>query len=530
MTLKVTRSPGFAEAITLGVPTGLPANVALPKLATIAKDKNEVQFALDISGKAPLGDYQVFFTGQAKVKDKEFTARAWPLHLVVGQPFDLIVSPTVVQMKPGDKQKVKVSARRKGGYKGPIAVEVRKLPANVTAGKATIGPDQTSIDVVLSAATTAALGDKKDVEALGTATALNNMQSASPAFTVSLQAAPDHGTEKKITYPPPSAVRAAFQKLLDRPKVPSAVQSDGGQPFQDNFVLEELSFSTEKKPDGTDERVPTLILKPAGAKGKLPAVIVLHGTGGSAHGMLPVMKELAKHNIIGVAIDARYHGSRAGGAKGAAAYNAAIARAWRTKPGERMEHPFYYDTCWDLWRLVDLLATRDDIDSQRLGMIGFSMGGIETWLAASVDERIRVAVPAIGVQSFRYSLDNDQWQGRANTISQAHQLAAQDLGEPGVNQKVCRALWNKVIPGILEQFDCPSMLRLFAGRSLLIVGGTKDPNCPYGGAELAIASAQRAFREAKAEDHLRVLMAPVGHTVTAEQREAALAWFQRWLK
>jgi hypothetical protein len=158
------------------------------------------------------------------------------------------------------------------------------------------------------------------------------------------------------------------------------------------------------------------------------------------------------------------------------------------------------------------------------------MGGIETWLAAAVDERIRVAVPAIGVQSFRYSLEHDEWQGRANTIKQAHDAAARDLGEAMVNQKVCRALWSKIIPGILDQFDCPSMLRLFAGRSLLILNGSMDPNCPYGGAKLATASAERSFHDAKSDDRLRVIIAPVGHTVTAEQRAAALEWFQRWLK
>jgi len=336
--------------------------------------------------------------------------------------------------------------------------------------------------------------------------------------------------EEPLSYPPPAQVKTAFLKLLDRPKVDPDIKSDGGKKFYDGFVIEHLTFASEKKADGTIERVPMLLLKPADAKGKLPAVIVLHGTGGSMSGMIPVMKELAKRNIIGVAIDARYHGERSGGAKGAAAYNEAIARAWQTKPGTPMEHPFYYDTCWDLWRTVDVLAARDDIDATRLGMIGFSMGGIQTWLAASVDDRIKVAVPAIGVQSFRYSLEHDQWQGRANTIKLAHETAAKDLGEAKVNQKVCRALWSKVIPGITEQFDCPSMLRLFAGRSLLIVGGTKDGNCPYGGAKVAIASAQRAFAEAKATDKLRVMMADVGHTVTAEQREAALDWFERWLK
>jgi hypothetical protein len=158
------------------------------------------------------------------------------------------------------------------------------------------------------------------------------------------------------------------------------------------------------------------------------------------------------------------------------------------------------------------------------------MGGIQTWLAAAVDERIKAAVPAIAVQSFRWSLENNQWQGRARTIRPAHEAAAKDLGEPEINQKVCRALWTKIIPGILDQFDCPSMLPLFVGRSLLILSGTKDGNCPYGGAKVAIAEAEKAFKAAGRSERLKVIAAEVGHTVTAEQREAALEWFTRWLK
>jgi dienelactone hydrolase len=336
--------------------------------------------------------------------------------------------------------------------------------------------------------------------------------------------------DEPVRYPPPAQVRAAFLRLLDRPRVPLAVRVTEMLALADGTVIERLSYATEKKADGSVERVPTVIVRPRHTDAKMPAVIVLHGTGGSKEGMFPFLKELAKRGLVGVAIDARYHGGRAGGAKGAAAYNDAIIRAWQTKAGEPREHPFYYDTCWDLWRLVDYLQTRPDVDSKRLGMIGFSMGGIEAWLAAAADERIRVTVPAIGVQSFRWSLDNDHWQGRARTIKRAHEAAARDLGEPAVNQRVCRELWNKIIPGILDEFDCPSMLRLFAGRPLLIVGGTKDGNCPYPGAKLAIAAAERAFKEAGASDKLRIHMADVGHTVTAEQRQAALDWLQRWLK
>lgn len=331
-------------------------------------------------------------------------------------------------------------------------------------------------------------------------------------------------------YSSPAQVKAGFLKLLDRPKVPLDVKVISTKNLGDGTVLEALTFASEKKADGTVERVPTIVLRPEKISGPMPAVIVLHGTGGAKDSQLGYMKELVKRNIIGVAIDARYHGGRAGGAKGSNAYNQAILKAWQTKTGQPMEHPFYYDTVWDLWRLADYLESRKDVDAKKLGMIGFSMGGIQTWLAAAVDDRILVSVPAIGVQSFRWSLENDQWQGRANTIKLAHQEAAKDLGEPAINQKVCRALWNKIIPGILDDYDCPSMLRLFAGRPMLIPSGTMDKNCPYGGAKIAIASAERAYKDAGTPDRLRVMVEEVGHTVTPGQRAASLEWFAKWLK
>jgi dienelactone hydrolase len=341
--------------------------------------------------------------------------------------------------------------------------------------------------------------------------------------------------EAKPSYPPPAEVKAAFLKLLDRPKVLFNVKQEEAT-AEDGLVFERFSFASEKRGEDDFERVPVLLVRPEKRTKKLPAVIVLHGTGGNKEGQRQWLIHLARRGIVGVAIDARYHGERAGGAKGAEAYNEATVRAWRAKAGDKQEHPFYYDTCWDLWRTVDYLETRDDIDPERLGMIGFSMGGIETWLAAAVDERIKVAVPAIGVQSFRWSLENGKWQARANTIKAAHQAAAKDLGEAEVNAKVCRALWNKVIPGMLDQFDGPSMIRLFAGvegkpRALLILNGDSDPNCPLEGAKLAFAAAEASYKAKDAGDWLRILVAKdTPHRVTNEQRQAALDWFEKWLK
>jgi dienelactone hydrolase len=335
----------------------------------------------------------------------------------------------------------------------------------------------------------------------------------------------------KPLYPPPAEVRAAFLKLLDRPRVPLDVQP-GTQTKDEAFVSEHLSFASEKKSDGRIERVPVLVVRPSANNGKrLPAVIVLHGTGGNKEGQKGLLQELARRGMIGVAIDGRYHGERKGDTQGTTAYNEAIVRAWRTRAGEPQEHPFFYDTCWDVWRTVDYLHSRGDVDPQRIGIIGFSKGGIETWLAAAVDERIKVAVPAIAVQSFRWSLDHDKWQGRARTIMAAHQAAARDLNEAEVNARVCKELWSRILPGILDRFDGPSMVRLFAGRPLLIVSGELDANCPIEGARLAFAAAEAAYKQARAEDRLKIMVAEgVGHKVTEEQRAAALAWFEKWLK
>ena len=106
-----------------------------------------------------------------------------------------------------------------------------------------------------------------------------------------------------------------------------------------------------------------------------------------------------------------YHGKRTEG-KGTAEYNAAIAKAFAANgaDGAGPAHPLYYDTVWDQQRLIDYLQTRDDVDPKRIGMIGFSKGGIETFLCAGSDERIAVAIPCIGVQSFKYGLETNGWK------------------------------------------------------------------------------------------------------------------------
>jgi hypothetical protein len=104
-------------------------------------------------------------------------------------PFDLKVEPTPLKLPVGDKAKLKITATRKAGYQGPINVELRNLPANVTAPKGVIEMAQTTVEIEISAAATAVVGDKADVNVLGTATTAANQQNASSNFTVSVQPA-----------------------------------------------------------------------------------------------------------------------------------------------------------------------------------------------------------------------------------------------------------------------------------------------------------------------------------------------------
>lgn len=323
---------------------------------------------------------------------------------------------------------------------------------------------------------------------------------------------------------PVEEVREDFKALLQRPTVTA------NPSFQslvtDSVLIEKGFFYSE-----INEKVPVLIYRPISAKTKkLPVVICLHGTGGSKDGMREYLYRFSKSGFMAVSIDGRYHGERIKPVVGENKYVDAIINAWRNKDSVRQEHPFFFDTVYDLWMLVDYLVTRPDVDASRIGMMGISKGGIETWMAAAVDERIKVAVPVIAAQTFKWSLENDRWQGRARTIWNAHLQAAKDLGDTGVNKGNVRALWNKLLPGITDKFDCPSMIRLFAPRPLLLLNTENDQNCPLPGAQLAFDAATKAYQTIDATDKLKIDVAPnEPHRFTPKHVELTIEWFKKWL-
>ncbi len=321
--------------------------------------------------------------------------------------------------------------------------------------------------------------------------------------------------------------RAAFLKLIDRPRVALAPQAS--PPTEINGVVE-IAFSYAAD---ADNRVPGILLKRATANAtaaRRPVVISLHGTGGNKESQRAFLTQMVEAGFVGVAIDGRYHGARAKAGKEAKSteYVAAVLRAYR-EPGR--EHPFFFDTAWDVMRLVDYLETRDDVDAKRIGLIGFSKGGIETYLTAAADPRIAVAVPCIGVQSFRWAMENNSWQSRIGTVQAAFDTAARESGVEKPDGAFVRQFYDCVAPGIYAQFDGPAMLPLIAPRPLLAINGEIDPRTPMPGLRECALETRTAYRGHDAEEKFVLHLQPnTAHKVLPESLVLAREWFVRWLK
>ncbi len=315
--------------------------------------------------------------------------------------------------------------------------------------------------------------------------------------------------------------RADFLKLVEHRRVSLAPEAEEW-PVTNGLAQVQFSFATDPA-----QRVIGWLLKPANSRGRRPAVIALHGTGGSKANMLALCRKLATNGFVAVAIDARYHGERRRSGKGTADYQDAILGAWRGSE----EHPLYYDTVRDVMRLLDYLSKRKDVDAKRIGLIGISKGGIEAYLAAAVDKRIAVVVPCLGVQSFRWALENDAWQVRVGTFPAAFDAITKAAGIAQPDAAFARSFYDRVVPGIYGTFDGPAMLPLIAPRPLLVINGDSDPLTPLPGLKECTDAAEQAYGAAGAKARFAVrIQENTGHQLTAESEQLAIGWFIRWLK
>jgi hypothetical protein len=184
VTVTATRAAGFAEEIQLA-PVTLPPNVAIA-VKPISKGANEIQFPITPAANAAVGPLPIGFRGTGKSGGKDFAYYSTEVAAHVVLPVEVKAEPSPLSIKIGQKAKLKVTITRKGDYKGPVNLEVKNLPANVTAGKVTVAADKTTAEVELTAAANAAAGDKPDVQVVATATGAGNQQATAPNVVVKI--------------------------------------------------------------------------------------------------------------------------------------------------------------------------------------------------------------------------------------------------------------------------------------------------------------------------------------------------------
>ena len=208
-----------------------------------------------------------------------------------------------------------------------------------------------------------------------------------------------------------TALQASASSLAAQAAAPPAIRPASDEVFQavkaiyeynrkaplriDSFARQDFPAYTREKLVFTgvmQTRVPALLLLPKAGKGPFPIVILLHGITGSKEGWFEpegwaygtrLIDPLVAAGVAVLALDARYHGERA-------------AESGYRIPGALDDiRDLMIQTVMEHRRAMDMLATRADIDTARIGLLGLSMGGLETFVLTGVDRRVKVAVAGV---------------------------------------------------------------------------------------------------------------------------------------
>jgi len=155
---------------------------------------------------------------------------------------------------------------------------------------------------------------------------------------------------------------------------------------------------------------------------------------------------------------------------------------------------------WDAKRALDYLASRPEVDAERLGAVGCSGGGALTTFIGALDPRVKAVAPACFINSYRLLFagpDPDSEMSPSNLLNSG--------------------------------LDMADYVELSAPTPWLILATEGDYFTPAG-AKLVYEEARRWFGLYGAEDKLRFFVGPGPHGTPLETREEIYRWIIRWLK
>ena len=259
---------------------------------------------------------------------------------------------------------------------------------------------------------------------------------------------------------------AATMRTAFRPASGAVSSTAYGTWRREGYGIEKLTYESEP-----GILIPALLYVPERGEARKPAVLVADGQGKSA--TAKTAAELAGSGVIVLSVDLRGMGETKISSdvndtefyKYFGDYEDGMSAILmnRTLAGMRSR---------DILRGVDLLASRDDVDPNRLSAIGRNGAAVPLLYAGVFDTRLR-------------------------SISLEGMLVSYDAV---VNSRMHRLIFEQIVPGALADFDLPDLAAAMAPRTVWISDAVTPAGAPVTHDELvkAYAPTARAFQLAGA--------------------------------
>jgi dienelactone hydrolase len=265
-----------------------------------------------------------------------------------------------------------------------------------------------------------------------------------------------------------------------------------------DLVRRKISFHT----DSAEQVVTAYLFFPPEAR-KLPAILCLHQTTGIGKGEpaglggnpnLHYALHLAQRGYVTLAPDYPSFGDYKYDFDPKLGYKSGSMKA-----------------IYDNIRAIDLLVSLKEVDADRIGCIGHSLGGHNTIFTAVHDPRIKVAVSNCGFTRF-----HKYYEGKLAGWTSARYMPLIASEYDNNPDKV--------------PFDFPELIAALAPRAFLASSPVGDNNFEVSGVKDTIASAKPIFKLYGVEDNLAANYPDCAHDFPEDVRKVAYDFLDNHLK
>jgi dienelactone hydrolase len=274
-----------------------------------------------------------------------------------------------------------------------------------------------------------------------------------------------------------------------------------------HYVRKKITYAADPgiaSGGGGVDRVPAFLLIPKNLKGPAPAMLCLHPTSplGKAQiaglGGQPTRfyaHELAERGYVCLVPDYPSFGD----------YKYDFKTDGKAYASGTMK------AIWNNIRGLDLLESLPEVNADRIGAIGHSLGGHNALFTAAFDQRIRAVVTSCGFNAFAHYYGGNL---KGWTSDRYMPRIAGEFGSDPAKMP----------------FDFHEVLAAMAPRPVFINAPKGDANFAVAGVEDAVAAAAKVYALRKASDRLHVVYPEGGHDFPDAVRHEAYKWLDAQLK